>query len=143
MQKTILFLTLCGLCLFSACSDPDPIDPRTSGVWVRFQNTTDADLKEAQMVFQQSTPAVQLGTIAANATSPYVQFDVFPVGAYDEALTYKFPDGSVKAKVNGADIVAWTGMWCGTGLLFDNLPEGEYTMVISKVSGENYYLEFQ
>ncbi|MFN0213759.1 MAG: hypothetical protein ACKVT2_05845 [Saprospiraceae bacterium] len=129
-MKKILFVALAFNMLFSfACSKRD------NQVLVRFQNSTNADIKEARMEFD-SMNTTNLGLIPADATTGYFVFDYFEAGSYFGG-DHLIPMGRLNGEINGEDLAAWSLNWCGTGMEYKQLEPGKYTIEIVKAGSDS------
>ena len=131
-MKKILFASLAIISIFAAsCSKS------TDGIFVRFQNTLDQDIIDADYVFNEDHHT-WLGLLPAGETTNYVPFEYFEVGSGS-------PVGFVNGRLDDGDFSAWSGQWCGTGVTYSQLEPGNYTIVISKVGSDSsgfYLLKF-
>ncbi|MDO8368211.1 MAG: hypothetical protein Q7T20_15530 [Saprospiraceae bacterium] len=142
-MKKLLFAALGLVTLFSNACTKDPVSENGTLIMVRFQNSTDSDLEEAQMEFD-SVNTTDVGAIPAGETTNYMVFDYFQTGYYPGG-DYQFPTGSLNGKKDGVAFHAWSLNWCGTGVEYKQLDPGKYTIEIIKVGNDSpwtYQIKF-
>lgn len=141
MYKKILLLAILIVPFFSACGDQSK-DDLPNGVWVRFKNETGAPIEDAIMNLN-GHPSVRIGQIAANRSSDYIYFNVFPTVTYD-SNDRGYPGGALTGKIQGEDTYFSTGFFCGTGLMSSALPDGDYVIRLIKNVNQGYtYYRFE
>lgn len=126
-MKNIFFALLATAAVLStaACAKTENNDE----ILVRFRNALSTPIQSAQMDVGEG-PATNIGLIPAGATTDYIPFSYFLEGD-------GFPMGTLKGQINGADFSAWSGMWCGTGVTFQQLSKGVHTIVIVETNADD------
>ena len=131
MKKTLLALLLFTALFNTQCKKDDPL--ATDQVLVRFENTLSEAITDARLEFDD-THKTDIGLIPANSMTGYIAFDYFQTGA-------ELPMGMIYGKKGDADFTAWAGLWCGTGVTFEQLEPGFYTIRIES-GGEFALMRF-
>lgn len=131
-MKKILFaaLTLFSILTIS-CSKSE------NAVLIRFKNTLGQDISNARFDID-SDHFTTIGLLKAGETSDYIIFDYFQKG---DGL----PMGTLSGQLTDSEFWASSGLWCGTGVNFEVLESGKYTIIISEVGpvkGGNYRISF-
>ena len=133
MKKT-LFALLSLVALFSArCTK----DADTTQILVRFQNTLSQDITDARLEFDD-VHKTDIGLIPAGSVTDYIAFDYFQTGD-------SWPMGILKGEKNGEPFSAFSGFWCGTGVVYKQLEAGYHTVAIIQVGADStayYQLKF-
>lgn len=126
-MKNILFalLAIAAVLSTAACTKTEHNDE----ILVRFRNTLDTPIEAVKMVVGEGQ-ATDIGLIPAGETSDYYPFSYFLEGD-------GFPMGNLEGQINGLDFSAWSGMWCGTGVTFQQLSKGTHTIVLVETNADD------
>lgn len=143
MNKNLAFIAILALVLLNACRPDHSEEP--DGVWIRFRNETDENIKDAVMLFYTNN-TIRIGNVDAGKTSGYIYFNAISVFHGKSSPASGDLDSYLSAEVNGLQTFYYGQLIYDTTGTKTALPDGEYTLRVRKKTGQgsiDRWMEFE